>query len=238
MKKLLLASAVAVAVALCAPAIAADMPVKGPVYKAAPAMFSWTGCYSGIEAGWSWAKSRIRFPDGDPAGDYNADGGLVGVTLGCNWQNGNWVWGVETDLAWSGLKGQGGENANPGVFLGTKSNWLNTDRVRVGYAADRSLWFLTGGIAVRDIEATNFGLGFFDKLSHTSVGWTAGFGGEFALADPHWSWKIEYLYADYGTHSYAFTDFSTKGFAVHENIVRIGINWRGDWGKGPVSAKY
>ena len=45
MKKILLAS-VAAAAFCGAPAFAADMPIKAPVYKAAPApIFNWTGFY-------------------------------------------------------------------------------------------------------------------------------------------------------------------------------------------------
>src|SRR5262249_7404674 len=157
MRKLLLAGAAVFA--LPASSFAADIPVKALAYKAPPPMFSWTGCYGGIEGGWSWGRSRVTFADdGDLAVTDHVRGGLAGGTLGCNWQNGSWVWGIESDLSWSGLKRTEFElaavAANPGETIGTKSNWLNTDRLRIGYAMDRSLWYLTGGVAVRDIRVT------------------------------------------------------------------------------------
>jgi outer membrane immunogenic protein len=50
MKKIL--GAAIAAAALCgAPAIAADMPVKAPVYKAHEPLFDWTGFYAGGSIG-------------------------------------------------------------------------------------------------------------------------------------------------------------------------------------------
>ena len=56
MKKLVIASLALAAFA--APAFAADMPVKAPVYKApviAP-VYNWTGFYLGLNAGGSWGR--------------------------------------------------------------------------------------------------------------------------------------------------------------------------------------
>lgn len=65
MKKLFLAN-VALAVLIAAPAMAADMPIKGPpVYKAP---FSWTGCYAGFNAGYIGALDRY---DNSPSGAYS-----------------------------------------------------------------------------------------------------------------------------------------------------------------------
>ncbi len=47
MKKFLLGS-VALAAVIAGPAMAADMPLKAPP---PPPVFSWTGCYVGIEGG-------------------------------------------------------------------------------------------------------------------------------------------------------------------------------------------
>ena len=242
MKKVCFAG-VAIAALCSASAFAADMPVKAPVYKAPPPVFSWTGCYGGLDAGGSWGNSESHFDyDGVLGFKSHTDGAPVGGTLGCNWQNGAWVWGVETDLAWTNLKGTGPDLVSSGFSLTTKSDWLNTDRVRFGYAVDRSLWYVTGGVAVRDVKAieNDLSTGVSEASSHTRAGWTVGAGAEFALAYPHWSWKIEYLYADYGNwdNLYSTTGFSPKHVSLTENIVRVGLNYHFDWGKAPVVAKY
>jgi outer membrane immunogenic protein len=62
MKKLLLASAAALGLAIGTPAGAADIPA--PVYKApvvAPVVFSWTGFYIGANVGYSWGRADTDF---------------------------------------------------------------------------------------------------------------------------------------------------------------------------------
>jgi outer membrane immunogenic protein len=66
MKKLLLGGTMLAALAVTAPAIAADLPVKAPVYKApvmAPEVFSWTGFYIGGNLGYSWGRGDTDFTE-------------------------------------------------------------------------------------------------------------------------------------------------------------------------------
>src|SRR5207244_3562793 len=66
MKKLLI-GATAVAVFFGGTALAADMPVKAPVYKAAPAeMFNWSGWYAGANVGYGFSSNRTDFNPVDP----------------------------------------------------------------------------------------------------------------------------------------------------------------------------
>ena len=74
------------------------------------------------------------------------------------------------------------------------NNWLATARARVGYAADRVLFFGTAGGAFADMQTTYSGV----QSSTTKAGWTAGAGVEWAFAD-NWTAKVEYLYIDLGT---------------------------------------
>jgi outer membrane immunogenic protein len=241
MKKLLVAG-IAVAAFCAAPALAADMPVKGPVYKAAPAAFSWSGCYIGAAAGYGWGSTNHTFTDGFPAlRGTDVNGGIIGGTLGCNAQTGNWVWGIENDFSWTGFKGSDPDIQNPAFFtIGTKVRWLDTLRGRVGVANGPSLWYVTGGAAFADIVDFEHSAAVSQDVSKTRSGWTVGAGVEWAMSDPHWSWKLEYLYVDFGNKLYPYTVVgpASERANLTENIVRIGINWRGDWGKGPVSAKY
>jgi outer membrane immunogenic protein len=227
MKKFLLAG-IAAAALFSVPALAADVP-----FKAAPAaMYSWTGCYGGVAGGISAAYSRFTVAaTGALQDDPNPNGGVVGGTIGCNWQNAGWVWGIESDLSWTGNKRSEVDLLAGAFNIGAKSDWLNTDRVRLGLAVDRTLFYVTGGLAVRDIKAFEFNptAGTAQTISHDRTGWTVGAGIEGALAfDPHWTIKLEWLYADYGRHLYTFTTpgFSAKNMFFDENIIRIGLNYR------------
>ena len=77
-------------------------------------------------------------------------------------------------------------------------NFLGTARARVGYAAERTLIYVTGGAAFGNIQTGLNPPATFD--STTRVGWAAGAGLEYAFSG-NWSAKAEYLFVDLGTAS-------------------------------------
>jgi outer membrane immunogenic protein len=120
MKKFLLGSIALVALNVGS-ALAADL--ARPVYKAPPPppppVYSWTGCYVGVNAGGIWSRNNNVDTVGTPisaAATFNAEaavgarlatnsvaansnGFIGGGQIGCNYQITNWVvWGVEADL--------------------------------------------------------------------------------------------------------------------------------------------
>ena len=216
MKRLVLASLGVLAVAtMMSSANAADiarrheMPTKAPLY-AAP--YNWTGLYVGINGGGGFGTSDVATV---PPGSFNTNGGLIGGTIGYNWQMGQTVFGLEGDIDWTDLRGSG---ACAGTTCETRNSWLSTARGRIGYAFDRFLPFISGGAAFGDIQNNITGIG---SATETRVGWTVGGGLEAAIAGP-WSAKIEYLYADLGRGASVLgSDASFK-----TNIVRGGLNYR------------
>jgi outer membrane immunogenic protein len=216
MKRLVLASLGVLAVAtMMSSANAADiarrheMPTKAPLY-AAP--YNWTGLYVGINGGAGWGTSNVA--TAAPAGSFNTSGGVVGGTLGYNWQMGQTVFGLEGDIDWTNLRGSG---VCAGTTCETRNSWLSTARGRIGYAFDRFLPFVTGGAAFGDIKNNIGGV----TATETKAGWTLGGGVEAAIAGP-WTAKVEYLYADLGRGASVLgSDASFK-----TNIVRAGINYR------------
>jgi outer membrane immunogenic protein len=218
MKKILLAGITAAA--LCGePAVAADMPVKAPIYKADP-MFSWTGFYVGGHVGGGWSsdwKSEIQWlPSQAAAGDANlpmkASGSsfLGGGQVGFNWQfDPKWVFGVEADLSGTNIKGTGhspvlgfpGFAVIPGytAAMSRDLDWLGSVRGRVGYAWDRSLLYFTGGFAYGHVKYSGGVTGpvsYLTSFNKTLPGWVVGGGIESSLpsAVGKWSVKLEYLY--------------------------------------------
>src|SRR5258705_2797567 len=109
MKKFLLSS-YAVAVLAAGPAVAADLAVKAPVYKASPAapVFSWTGFYIGVNPGFASSRTKITDADGwwagSPLHEYTNWGFAGGGQIGFNYQTGGLVYGIEADLDWLGTK--------------------------------------------------------------------------------------------------------------------------------------
>ena len=94
---------------------AADLPMKAPVYAPpVPLQYNWTGCYLGGQLGGGWARtpfsntaSTAAFGDLIPGeGFRQTDGGFIGGgQLGCNYQTGAWVFGLEGTFAGSTFKG-------------------------------------------------------------------------------------------------------------------------------------
>lgn len=216
MKKLLLASVGLLALGV-ASASAADlprreaMPVKAPVYMA-PA-YNWTGFYVGINGGGGWGNSEFSAPLGT---SFDLSGAVIGGTAGYNWQMGQVVFGLEGDMDWSNIRG----SANCGGITSceTRNDWLGTVRGRLGYAFDRVMPYVTGGLAVGGVKTSAAGIG---DTSETKAGWTIGGGLEAAIAGP-WTAKVEYLYVDLGnTGTVLGSDAS-----FHTNIVRAGLNYR------------
>ena len=218
MKRILLASAGVLALGVVS-ASAADlprqreMPAKAPPYVT-PA-YNWTGLYVGINGGGGWGHSNYS---GTLASGSDLSGGLVGGTLGYNWQMGQVVFGVEGDMDWADLRGSSTCLAGA-TTCETRNHWLATARGRLGYAFDRFMPYVTGGGAFGDIKTSIAGLG---DTTTTRAGWTLGGGLEFAIAGP-WTAKVEYLHVDLGNAS---TVVAGSDASFHADIVRGGINYR------------
>ncbi len=226
MKRLVLASFGALAVVtMTSAANAADLPRRHPMpAKAAPmyeAPYNWSGLYVGINGGGSWGRSTWDNAFG--SGDADLSGGLVGGTLGYNYQMGQVVFGLEGDVDWSNIRGSTNAGACPSGSCETRNSWLATARGRIGYAFDRVMPYVTGGVAFGDIKAEPAGLG---STTTTKTGWTLGGGAEFAIAGP-WTAKVEYLYVDLGKGDCGVGNCGVPtdvGFKT--NIVRAGVNFR------------
>jgi outer membrane immunogenic protein len=217
MKKFLLTSASVLAIGVVS-ASAADlprreaMPVKSAVYVSP--LYNWTGFYVGINGGGGWGRSEFSAPIS--SGSFGTSGGLVGGTLGYNYQMGQAVFGIEGDLDWSSIGG----NTPCGVTsCEVRNNWLSTVRGRLGYAVDRFMPYVTGGVAFGDVKTSVAGIG---DTRTTKTGWTLGGGIEAAIAGP-WTAKAEYLYVDLGDTGTIVPGASAN---FHTNIVRAGLNYR------------
>lgn len=222
MKKVLLASVGLLALGI-ASASAADlgrrMPTQAPVY--APPPYNWTGFYVGINGGGAFGHSSLSNVFGTQG--FNVDGGLVGGTLGYNYQVGQAVFGVEGDIDWADISGNSSTGVCAGVTCSTKNDWLGTVRGRLGYAFDRFMPYVTGGGAFGNIKTSITG---FPGQDTSKAGWTVGGGLEAAINGP-WTAKIEYLYVDLGrdTCGAANCGVSTTN-DFHTNVVRAGLNYR------------
>jgi outer membrane immunogenic protein len=161
-------------------------------------------------------------------GSENLNGVLGGGQIGYNWQQGNWVFGLEVD-------GQGTDQhanfaATAGPVTVTESDklpWFVTARGRIGYAfAPMWMVYATGGAAVADFQSTLTATGLGSATWEVSrAGWTAGAGIEGAI-NRNLSWKLEYLHIDTGTFSTTVFGVIPASVRLTDDIGRVGLNWR------------
>lgn len=167
----------------------------------------WLGPYVGANAGFQWTSN---------VGGLSPSGVTGGIQGGYNWQNGAFVYGVESDFNLS--------NASATFADYQFSNpWFATVRGRAGYVVNNVVFLYgTAGLAVGISTATRGGLS--DTSGH--AGWTIGAGAEFALAPfgfgPNWSAKVEYLYL--GLSQGAVLPASVSS-SFPSNVVRVGVNY-------------
>jgi outer membrane immunogenic protein len=200
---------------------ASDLSVA-PLYKAPPVVaapaYNWSGFYIGANGGGGWGTSNWN-----SAGSLNVSGAVIGGTAGVNWQMGHAVLGLEGDVDWSNLKGTTTSAFCPAGCT-TNNDWLATVRGRAGYAFDRFLPYVTGGLAVGDIKASTPG---FAGATQTNAGWTAGGGVELALTN-NWTAKAEYLHVDLGNMNCGFNCgvAPNNSVSLKSEVVRGGVNFR------------
>jgi outer membrane immunogenic protein len=193
----------------------------------------------------------VTVPASQLSNDFNLSGFIGGGTLGCNWQAGAWVFGIEGDGSATNKSGQafpviatlGGVATDARVFE-LQERWLVTARGRLGVAGwlfgDKTLLYVTGGAAWAKIDSSQWVSGLPQSTgiqqSDTRSGWTVGGGLEYALGYG-WSAKGEFLYVDFGNWN-TFTNctavtlgcpsgtFTNLNVNLKDYIWRAGLNYK------------
>jgi outer membrane immunogenic protein len=264
LRRILLASAGAMA--LSGAALAADLPSRAPppVYLPPPPVFTWTGLYIGGQIGYKFGKDTGRIDEFDATTgtldstvpfSSSPSGVIGGGHIGYNSQIAQWVLGLEGDVDGTSFKsgtfavdaGPTEPTGVPGTAISIRSTIEGSIRGRVGLAWDRFLIYGTGGVAFADFK-TNYladseSPGLFDSRTTTRTGWTVGGGIEYAFT-PNWLFGVEYRYSDFvrftATNLFGDPDPTEPTNAHHhltQNRVQARVSYKFDlW--GPVVAKY
>jgi outer membrane immunogenic protein len=224
-------TAAGVSAGMGATASAADLP-PAPAYKAplAPA-YNWTGCYVGVHAGGGIIDSTFT-TDGIATGSTSGGGGaLAGGQAGCNYQAGQFVFGLEGEAAWSGITDRFHSASSDGFdqTVTVRNRWDADLSLRVGYAIDRTLVYGKAGAAFGSFAFKEFdnGGGFSNGQS-TLNGLLLGAGIEYALAS-NWTAKLEYNAIDFVTKDISFESSNgpfINGNSAKQQIVKLGVNYR------------
>jgi outer membrane immunogenic protein len=244
---------------------AADLPARTPpppVVAVAP-VFTWTGFYAGIHGGYISNDSEARLI-GDGAGllagagtagaiptrrGLDSDGFAFGGQVGYNVQFGQFVAGIEADIAYTDVGRRRSITLGPVVgfpvatttTLGSDVEYLGTVRGRLGVAVDQLLFFgptyifVTGGLAYGGVDnrvriAAPFAADVVGGRSDTELGYTLGFGTESRLTQ-NISLVSDTLYYDLGRQTVTATNAAGTASASYrfQNdgwLSRIGLNFR------------
>jgi outer membrane immunogenic protein len=222
---------------------AADLPRRAPPPSPPPLpIFTWTGFYAGLNAGYAFRTDSSGFTDpiyGTVTGGKSSGGFAGGGQIGYNYQftpGSGFVLGFETDI-----QGASFSKADA-AYLGTTPyysvrpslDYFGTVRGRIGYAFDRVLVYGTDGFAYGGGSRASSAASYPYTLPGTDrTGYAAGGGIEYAFTEKL-SAKVEALYIHLGrgfigsayynasVPAYYGAGKQDSGFA----LVRAGVNYR------------
>jgi high affinity Mn2+ porin len=239
--------------------VAGAQAADGASKRERPPAFAWAGFHIGVTAGAGFpvaSGGRLEAGGGFTSNAFdllapNRDsaGPTVGARVGYDWQVDQWVYGFETDFNFLGVR-----RSSTGLFPAPASyvpsavgyaltadengNYFASVRGRLGFAVDRSLFYLTGGVAAggwRGASTLGFvgpaPLGpFHAPVSQSSrMKYALGAGWEYALYD-QWSARLEYLYLNQALQTRVFDDGRSTQFGARQrseaHVFRLGLSYR------------
>jgi outer membrane immunogenic protein len=202
-----------------------------------------SGVLGGGQVGYNWQVNQFVL---------GVEADAVGTGLGGNSASATRTFGPPILLATV--------NQTVSVEFG-RIDWMASFRGRAGFAVDHALFYVTGGGAVAGIGGSTTTVvngpgiaipaGTFVATNggdRTRWGWTVGGGVEWAFSQ-NWSVAGEYRHTDFGNRGTAFdipsglaaapifaTGTSSSRLTVDQATARL--NYRFNWGGGPVVARY
>lgn len=232
MKKTLLSATALTALSFSA--FAADLSARTFAPVAPAPIFSWIGFYVGANAGFIQSKA----PATDLSSWWNPNetihssgsGVLGGIQVGYNYQVGAIVFGLEADLAAMSTDAKANSNGNDRIDQ-HKTSALGTVRGRVGYAFDRTLLYVTGGLAYANVK-NRVSDRSAPAFNAETTGWRTGYavgGGVETAINADWTVKVEALYYNLGSNRAQFVDGGTNYAFKTKNdgaLARIGVNYK------------
>ena len=248
--------AVAAAVSSANSALAADLHQHAhPVFAPAP-IATWQGFYVGGSLGGAWLNTTqddTGAVSNLSGGYYNSSGSssqtanglgfMGGLQAGYNFQDGNFVYGIEGDISWIGGNSASSTSSQP-VLLGpygygslsgqktSKVDALATLRARFGLDFNGTMPYLTAGLAVGQIKNSYTASGYANfTASKTSwePGLALGGGIEHRFANSPWTIKGEVLWIGFKNTvlNAAYGGYTTPVKFQHDLVIgRIGLNYR------------
>jgi len=224
----------------------APLPVAAPVSTVVAPAYSWTGCYVGAQAGFGALEDGytgavnpgvINPVTGTPTSNVPNQwgfGALGGAQVGCNYQIGHFVIGIESDAWGSSLKTQ----SNFITFgnsqqASTKNPWDFDLTARAGAAFDHLFFYAKAGGVFGSFNYNFTSFGPAQAGSSTSPGIVLGMGAEYAMT-PDWTVKAETDFLAFTSSNVnlacnaacAGPSASTSTISATEILFKLGANYK------------
>jgi outer membrane immunogenic protein len=201
-------------------ALAADLPVRARSMPPAVVAYNWTGFYIGGHAGWASSETDWTFFNGIVSEGFSQrdSNWLGGGQIGYLHQWGNWVVGIEASYSATDL-----EETSAALLAVNRSRRSQIDDLvhvtaRLGYAADRLLWYVRGGYANAEVHFDTFVTSTGTPTTTSSDredGWTVGAGLEYAVTqNVRLAVQYDYTNLDISDRN----QFVFPGFIVPETV--------------------
>ena len=192
---------------------------RGNLGSAAPESYApppiWNGLYVGAHAGYRFSSTAV---EGWNVPAVSQSGFQGGGHLGYNFQTGNAVFGVESDLTFGSASST---STLSGAALMMRDSWSSTLRGRIGYAFGPALLYGTGGLALADQQVTLTSPAL--SASNLRVGYVLGGGIEYKFS-PKVSTRVEALHYGYNDRNLNWAS-SAQGVKQDSNVVRAGVTY-------------
>ena len=209
---------------MAAPAVAADLSVA-PIYKAPPTPpTNWTGTYIGLSGGGVWGNAKVYsgVTGLDETPWFDLSGGLVGLTAGTQFQNGQLGAGLRRRRLGREQAAAARSRCRQRSASTTRSRNAGSRPIAAGSASrnDNWLFYATAGGAMASLQqniTAPAACRFLTRNWHW--GWTAGAGVEVKI-NQDWSAKVEYLYVGLQDKSY----FNPSPNAAVQNDQRVRVD--------------
>jgi opacity protein-like surface antigen len=172
------------------------------------------------------------------------------LRAGNNWQNGSFVFGLETDAQATTLNSRFNTTLTatsippiatpPTAVTNGEVEWYGTARARIGWAPGPVLPYAIGGLAYGTVDLNSTLTGstavpavLGSQISESRIGWVAGGGIEY-LVRPNVILSAAYQYVDLGTVSFATSMptipapgmlSQTGSDHAHFQVATVGISW-------------
>ena len=231
--------------------------IVGAQAQAQAQVANWTGYYIGAHTGYRWGNvsGSVPFATGFDGENFeyarvpfsgSPNSGIFGVHAGYNFMvSPNWLAGVEG--AWSWGRGvttfnrfSEGLDSFSTLSYRVELGWSASLRGRFGYVSNNWLFYGTGGIAFQQVKVAGSSasvdfnaFSIFSDFSQSKVlyGYVVGAGIEHLIVGG-WTWRLEYLFADFGTKNFGpvrFDSFDISDTSQNVNLkvqtqtIRMGI---------------